>query len=421
MFYGISFHNTALKDREPLVFSESQKRALLHSIYQSGLTHEGLVLCTCNRTEIYLYAADDFDVQSFLKEQIGAIGSNSSLWRQYSVRKSGMDAVKHLFTIAAGLDSQMIGESQIIRQIKDAYTQAIECRTAKYFFHRLIHNAFRASKAVRTNTDINAGAVSIGSAAVEFAKQKMKLARRHVLMIGAGENAALMADYLVLAGIGELTVASRTLQSASGMAARLGAKAITIADVSESLAKADLILCSTASEKPVLTIAEHGYLISQRTKPLVIVDIAVPRDVEPAIGQLNGVQLCNLEDLNIQVQNNLKQRSCEIPAAMEIIEHHVAEFENWLESLNVNQVIALLVDEYNKLACLEAERYCRLFPGLDRQDLEKFSTSLIGKVLHGPISYLKTAGRDELGSEQLETVEIIRKTLLGPDRKRGFQ
>lgn len=423
VLYGISFHRARLQDREPLAFSEPQQRRILSAVHQSGQLHEGVILCTCNRTELYLYVADEFDSNTFVRELITAIHPEAiDLWNKHVQIKRQADAVRHLFTVASGLDSQMIGESQIIRQLKDAYTQAIESRTTRFFFHRLIHSAFRASKAVRTETDINNGAVSICSAAIELAKQLTDLSKSHVLMIGAGENASLAAEYLLLTGIGRLTVASRTLESANALVSHLSTgRPISLADLPEAITQADVVVCSTASDKPILTAAEHGYLLSQRTKPMVIIDIAVPRDVDPAIADIAGIRLYNIEDLNLKVQNNLRQRSLQVPEALQIIDRHVLEFDQWLKSLDVAGVISSLVDDYQKMARLEAERYSRLFPDLNPDELQKFAESLVSKVLHGPITYLKNAGRDELASEQLETVEIIKKMLLEIDRKRGMQ
>lgn len=421
--YGISFHNATLSQREPLAFSDAQQRRILAAIHNSGPAHEGLVLCTCNRTELYLYVSNDFDAGCFVNRLIAQVSPAAlDLWKTYSYVKEDLEAVRHLFAVAAGLDSQMVGESQIIRQIKDAYTLAIECRTTRFFFHRLIHSAFRASKAVRTQTDINSGAVSISSAAVELAKEKIDAANARVLMIGAGESAALTAEYLVLAGVRTLTVASRSLESATRLVSHLTAGIpVTLNDLQDELTQADLILCSTASDAPVLTAGEHGYLLSQRTKPVTVIDIAVPRDVEPALGEIQGVSLYNIEDLNRQVEKNLKNRGLQVPSAMQIIDQHVQTFDQWLKSLNVADVISALCDQYQQLARSEADRYCRLFPDVDAKQLQTFSESLVSKVLHGPIRYLKNAGRDELASEQLETIEIIKKMLLSIDRKRGMQ
>lgn len=421
--YGISFHNATLSQREPLAFSDAQRRQMLAAVQNSGSAHEGLILCTCNRTEFYLYVTDDYDAKHFVDAQIERVSPAAlELWNTHAYSRTGLEAVRHLFTVAAGLDSQMIGESQIIRQIKDAYTQAIECRTTRFFFHRLIHSAFRASKAVRTQTDINSGAVSISSAAVELAKEKTDMAKSHVLMIGAGENAALTAEYLVLAGVRRLTVASRSLESANRLVSHLTTGIpTTLSEIQDELAQADMIFCSTASETPVLTSAEHGYLLSQRKKPVTIIDIAVPRDVEPVLGEIEGVSLYNIEDLNRQVEKNLRNRTLQVPSAMLIIDQYVEAFDQWLQSLDVADVIAALCHEYEQLARYEADRYCRLFPDVDAKQLQTFSESLVSKVLHGPIRYLKNAGRDELASEQLETIEIIKKMLLSIDRKRGMQ
>jgi len=421
--YGISFRNATLSQREPLAFSDSHQREILAMVHNSGPVNEGFILCTCNRTELYLYVSEDFDADGFVAGLIERFSPEAArLWDTHSYVKRGREAVRHLFTVAAGLDSQMVGESQIIRQIKDAYTQAIECRTTRFFSHRLIHSAFRASKAVRTETDINSGAVSVSSAAVELAKEKTEIAKARVLMIGAGENAALTAEYLVLAGANRLTVASRSLESANRLVSHLTTGVpVTLDDIQDELQEADLIFCSTSSEFPVLNADSHGYLLSQRQKPLTIIDVAVPRDVEPAVGEMEGISLYNIEDLNQQVERNLKRRSSHIPAALQIIDQHVEAFDHWLKSLNVAEVISLLCDEYQELARSEADRYCRLFPDVDAEQLQKFSESLVSKVLHGPIRYLKNAGGDELASEQLETIEIITKMLLGIDRKRGTQ
>jgi glutamyl-tRNA reductase len=421
--YGISFHNATLPQREPLAFSDAQQRQILAAIQNSGPTHEGIVLCTCNRTELYLYVCDDFEAAGFVKRLISQVSPMAlELWETRSYVKKGLEAVRHLFTVAAGLDSQMIGESQIIRQIKDAYTLAIDCRTTRFFFHRLIHSAFRTSKAVRTQTDINSGAVSISSAAVELAKSKTDLTSARVLMIGAGENAALTAEYLVLAGVASLTVASRSLESANSLVSHLTTGIpITLGDIQNELMQADLVFCSTASENPVLTAGEHGYLLSQRKNPVIMIDIAVPRDIEPVLGEIEGVSLYNIEDLNQQVENNLKNRSLQVPVAIQIVDQHVETFDQWLKSLNVADVISAICQEYQRLARSEADRYCRLFPDVDAEQLQKYSESLVSKVLHGPIRYLKNAGRDELASEQMETIDIIKKMLLEIDRTRGMQ
>lgn len=423
MCSGISFHETTLQQREPLAFGLARQQRLLCAMRQCPQIHEGMILCTCNRTEIYAYCEAEFNFNAFLVSLIGEFHAEAAeIWARLHQARKGIEAVRHLFTVASGLDSQMIGENQIIRQFKTAYSDAIEAATAKFFFHRLMHSTFRASKAVRTQTDINCGAVSISAAAVELAKTKITLPGASALLVGAGENATLIAEYLLKAGIGSLTIASRTLETATELAVQLktGTPA-TLEQLPQLLADADLVLCSTAAEMPIITADDHGYLLSQRSKPIVIVDVAVPRDVDAAVGDIDAVQLYNIEDLDAQVQANIAQRSTHIPQAKTIIDEHVGQFDEWLKSLNVTDVVKSLVEEYQVMAREEANRYSGLFPDLNPEELQKFAESLAGKFLHGPVTYLKQSSADDVTSEQLQAMDAVRKMLLDAGRKRGGQ
>ena len=185
--------------REKVSFTEEQRRLMLKKMRAEKSISEALILETCNRIEFYVYAKNHFDCNGFLTELIRQMQPNAvEVWCKYRQQKEGMEVVRHLFEVAAGLDSQMIGESQILSQIKTAYTTALECRTSKFIFNRLFHSAFRVGKMVRTNTNINCGAVSVGLAAVELAKNKINLSRVAAMIIGAGENAELVANFHVL-------------------------------------------------------------------------------------------------------------------------------------------------------------------------------------------------------------------------------
>lgn len=416
---GISFHDTSLGEREPVVFTESQQRQLLRAIHQAVRIHEGLALCTCNRTELYLYAEAGVEVEAFTDALIAELNPEAlDVWRRHRYVYEGIAAVEHLFRVGSGLDSQMLGENQILRQLKDAYSASIEEGTSRFFLHRLLHSTFRAAKSVRTQTDINAGAVSISAAAVELAAAQVHLPGATVILIGAGENAALAASHLVKRGIGQLEVISRTLDTASALCAQLKTGRAHTFDVLPALAgRADLILCSTASQTPILTAADCAYLISQRSSPVVIIDIAVPRDVEPQLGQLDNVRLFNIEDLDRQVQDNLQRRSTQVPDAERIIGDHVRRYAQWLDSLNIKDVISELVDGYTKLAAAEAQRYAGQFDAAGREQLERFAVSLVKKVIHGPIHYLKQSEQEELVWDQLQAAELIRKMLLDTERK----
>lgn len=312
----------------------------------------------------------------------------------------------------------MIGENQILRQVKDAYSASIEEGTSRFFLHRLLHSAFRAAKQVRTETDINAGAVSISAAAVELAAERVSLPGANVVLLGAGENAAVAAAHLVKRGIGQLDVVSRTLDSAAELCRHLKTgRAHTLESLPELLQGADLALCSTAAEKPIITAADYAYLLGQRTGPLVMLDIAVPRDVEPQIGQLDGVQLYNIEDLDRQVLANIDRRSAQIPRAEAIIAEHLERWRQWLDSLTIHDVVRELAQTYRVLAESEVQRYADRFAPDQRDALHRFAASLVSKVLHGPIDYLKMTAKDERLWDQLAASELIRQMLIETRRK----
>jgi len=215
---------------------------------------EAVILETCNRLEFYLYVKKTFDASGFLTELVGQICPDAAdTWRQYRQEKTGMDVVRHLFEVSAGLDSQMIGENQILSQVKSAYTQSLDCRMSKFMFHRLFHNAFRVGKAVRTQTHINCGAVSISLAAVELAKKKIDLSDATAMVIGAGENAELAAKYLLKTGLSDLIVANRNAEKAQDMALRLKTgQVIGLEDIPQKLDEVDLLVSSTGSAEPIV-------------------------------------------------------------------------------------------------------------------------------------------------------------------------
>ena len=365
------------------------------------------------------YAKKDFDAETYIPDLLEQIRPRAgAIWQEHRQVSNDMEVVRHMFSVAAGLDSQMLGENQIISQLKNAYTISIECRTSKFFFHRLLHRAFRASKDVRTNTAINCGAVSISLAAVELAKSRMTLPGARVLLVGAGENAALAAKYLIKPGIAQLTIASRTIDSARELAQQLSTgSAITLDEVPNKLADSDLIICSTASAEPLIKVDDCAYLISQRQKPILIVDIAVPRDVADEVGQLPGVQLYNIEHLNEKIAEKKAARSGWIPKAEAIVNKHVSAFADWYDSLNNADVISNLTQKYLASANEHVKRYAKEFSDTDADKLKLFAESLTKQILHGPINYIKTSDSDDLTPEHLHAVDLINKMFLDPQRQ----
>jgi glutamyl-tRNA reductase len=416
---NVTYHNCPVHLREKVAFTTEKRRLMLKKMHAEEQISEAVILQTCNRSEFYTYAKKDFDVRGFLAELIGQMQPEApDTWSKYSRESIEVDAVRHLFEVAAGLDSQMLGENQILSQVKSAYTESIDCRMSKFMFHRLFHNAFRVGKTVRTNTDINCGAVSISLAAVELAKKKIDLSASTAMVIGAGENAALAARYLLKAQLPTLIIANRNTKKAQALRARLKTgEIISLADIADRLAEVDLVISSTAAAEPIVTYQAVADGLSQRQKPLLIIDLAVPRDIEPQINQFECVSLYNIDDLNEQISRNKKKRSNEIPKARAIVAEFTDKFMQWYDSLNLIPTITQLTQKGLILAHSEANRYAKDFGEGNDNKLELFAESLVKKMLHGPISFLKNGADEEPSTEQLQAVDLINKMFLSQGKR----
>jgi len=432
---NMTYHNCPVEVREKIAFTPQQRRFMLKQMHAQEEISEAAILQTCNRLEFYTYARKGFDCRGFLTALIGQVRPGAGdMWSKYSNESLGIDVARHLFEVAAGLDSQMIGENQVLSQVKSAYTQSLDCRTSSMIFHRLFHNAFRVGKAVRTDTNINCGAVSVGLAAVELAKKEIKMGRAKpctgsnppsagsaAMVIGAGENAELVARYLLKAGLSRLIIANRNKRRAKalarrvsgGRASRLGtSEVIGLGDIAQRLDEVDLLISSTAAPEPVLTYKAVKSSLVHRAKPLLIIDIAVPRDIDPDIGRFKCVSLYNIDDLNEQICCNREKRSREIPKARAIVAEFTGSFAKWYDSLSFVPVISKLTRKGLKLAHSEARRYAKNFGEGNSDKLKSFAESLVKKVLHGPISFIKNGGGEQLSPQQLQAVDLINKMFL---------
>jgi glutamyl-tRNA reductase len=419
VLHNLTYHDCPVVVREKVTFTAEQRHAMLRQMHHDQIG-EAVIVQTCNRLEFYLYAKKDFDCRAFLGGLLATYGTDAAeTWTTYSRQMAGTDVVRHLFEVAAGLDSQMIGENQILAQVKAAYAESLETRMSRLIFHRLFHNAFRVGKAVRTRTHINCGAVSIGLAAVELARGKTDLAASRVMIVGAGENAELVANYLSKAGVSGLVVANRDIEKARAMARRfLRAEAVSLSDIVSRLSDVDIVISSTASPEPILTRAGVEWSLAGRSRPLMIVDIAVPRDIDPTIGQLDCVRLYNIDDLDGQIAANREKRGSEIPKAKAIVEEFVTTFSQWYESLDLVPVISRLTQMGLELARCEARRYAGDFGDAGGEILQSFAESLVKKVLHGPIRFIKDGG-GEPTTEQLQAIDLVNKMFLARNEDAG--
>lgn len=411
---SVNYHDCPIGRREKVSLANGQVQEMLRALLGEDGIVEAAILQTCNRTEIYLYAKKDIDWCQPVSELMGQLGDEAGqTWQKYCTQKRGIDVARHLFGVAAGLDSQMLGENQILSQVKAAYIESIGCRASRFIFHRLFHTAFRVGKAVRTQTDINCGAVSISLAAVELAKEKTKLEKTSAIIIGAGENAELAAKYLVKGGLKQLIVANRNKDNAGEMCGRLGAgRIIGLDEIPAALDEADLVIASTGATQPVVTYENVKDVLSKRKKPLLMIDIAVPRDIDERISKFDCVTIVNIDDLDKRIAVNREKRSTEIPKAEKIVDDFTKQFANWRDSLSVVPVVTQLTQRAIELARAEAKRYAKDFGQANAAKLETFAESLAKKILHGPVSFLKDADDDDPTTQQLRALDLVNKMFL---------
>lgn len=424
---NVTYHNCPVHLREKVAFTPEKRRLMLKKMRSEKQISEAVILETCNRSEFYTYAKKDFDVRGFLAKLIGQIQPEAIYtWNKYSKESVGIDTVRHLFEVAAGLDSQMLGENQVLSQVKSAYTESIDCRMSKFLLHHLFHEAFRVGKSVRTNTDINCGAVSISLAAVELAKKKIDLSAASAMIIGAGENAAIAAKYLLKARLPILIIANRNTKKAQTLRACLKlvpsaaegtGEAISLADIVDRLDDVDLVISSTAAAEPVVKYQDVARPLSRRKKPLLLIDLAVPRDIDPKIGRFNCVSLFNIDDLNGHINRNRKKRNREIPKAHAIVTEFTDKFMQWYDSLDLIPTIAQLTQQGLDLAYSETRRYAKDFGQTDNDKLQLFAESLVKKVLHGPIAFLKNSNDEKPSTEHLRAVDLINKMFLSQSKR----
>lgn len=417
---NLTFHNCPVELREKVAFSSEQRHSMLRQMHAEERMSEAIILQTCNRLEFYLYAKKSFDCNGFLTGLIGQIKPDAAeTWSKYSREAIGIDVARHLFEVACGLDSQMLGENQILSQVKSTYTESLDSRMNRFLFHHLFHSAFRAAKAVRTNTNINSGAASIGLAAVELAKREIDLSAAAAMVIGAGENAKLVAKYLLKAEVAGLIIANRNKTKAQAICSRLNnGEAIGLEELANRLAEVDLVISSTAATEPIVTYQTASKILAQRRRPLLIIDIAVPRDIDAKIGEFESVRLYDIDDLDEQIIESEKKRQSETNKAQQIIAEFTNEFAGWYNSLNLVPVISQLTQRGLELARSEARRYAKDFGDDDSEKLQRFAESLVKKVLHGPINFLKNGGEQQPGTEQLQAADLINKMfLLSQDRR----
>ena len=393
--YGIN-HNTApVHIREHIAFNETLLPVALESLKQQPGVKEAVIISTCNRTEIYCYLSDGSDnvIREWLQQfhQQDADSLNGYVYQYYDD-----DVIRHLLRVACGLDSMVLGEPQILGQIKTAYSHALNAEALGKSLGRLFQHAFTVAKQVRTDTAIGNSPVSVAFAAVKLAKQIFSnLADSTALLIGAGETIELAARHLHDNGVGRIIIANRTIERAHNLAMQINGYAISLSEMPAHLAEADIVISSTASQLPILGKGAVERALKQRKhRPIFMVDIAVPRDIEPEVGDLEDVYLYCVDDLHEIIDENLQSRRDAASQAEEIIDSQVEHFVAWLRSQDAVPVIRAIREnaEEESEHLLDKARK-QLEQGMPaEQVITNLARILTNKLLHEPSRQLRQSG-----------------------------
>jgi glutamyl-tRNA reductase len=392
---GISHRTAPLELRERFALTGDEAARMGRSLLDCDTVAEAVVLSTCNRTELYLFADDTSAAVGLAVGRLaerGGVGPAELAVAAYS--SCGDAAIAHLFSVAASLDSMVVGEAQILAQLKDAYQAACGEGCTSTVFNKLFRHAIEVGKRVRTETAIGERPVSVSSVAVDLARQVLgKLERRVVLVLGAGETSELTVKHLRAQGAGAVVVANRTLATAAELAGRCDGQAVCLDELDARLAAADIVISSTASPGFLIDRAHLAEVMRRRRRrPMFLIDIAVPRDIDPGVAHIAGCYLYDIDDLQGVVAVNRRQREREVAQAEDIVNEELARMNEWLAGLEVVPTIAQLRSAFNGIREAELARLGGKLAGLSpaqRDQVEQLTTAIVNKILHLPTVRMK--------------------------------
>lgn len=416
---GLSHRTAPVELRETVDFSRAGAADALAALSARGVGPEIVILSTCNRAEIYAVAgpeAPDAAARFFAEyHEVPLARLTDHLYV-----KRGPDAARHLFRVAAGLDSLVVGEPQILGQVKSAYATASDHGFTGAVTNRLFHTAFGVGKRVRSETGLSEGAVSVSYAAISLARKIFgNLADLSVLVLGAGGMAKLTGVHLKAQQVRQITIASRTLAVAQNLARQLEGRAVPWEHVSEAIGAADIVITATGASQPVLTRASlQEVMRPRRQRPLFIIDIGVPRDVEPGAGDLDQVFLYNIDDLQSIVKENLTRRSEELERAEAIVHEEVERFTGWLHSRDVIPTVVALRERFESIRRAEVARLEAKLAGLPPEAhdrLDEITRLIIEKLLLVPTEQLKMVRDESTAAAYAEALTRL-FDLLGEER-----
>jgi glutamyl-tRNA reductase len=392
---GLNHKHASVELREKMAFPVGALNEPLKKMIDFPGISEGFILSTCNRVEVLAAGGEVEEIERGIKSFISEFHQIPfDEFEDHLYMHSANSAVHHLFRVSSSLDSMVVGEPQILGQLKDAYREATESNSCGTILNKLINHAFRVAKRVRTETEIGSSAVSVSYAAVELAKRIYEnLHEKTVMLIGAGEMAELAAQHFVNQRVKKLLITNRTFERAETLAKAYEGTPIRFDAFQRSMTDSDIVLCSTGSPEPILDTEDIRRTMKiRKNRPMFLIDIAVPRDVDPKVNGLPNVYLYDVDDLQGVVEDNLAQRKNEASKAELMVEEEVESFQRWMQSLEVAPTIKQLRNTMDEIRKAELEKALSVLKDLSKKEqktLEAMSSAIVNKILHYPITLLK--------------------------------
>lgn len=391
LLVGLNHTTAPLAVREKLAGASAQTMAAVRSAWENC---EAVLLGTCNRVELYLAGSGSPDADAAIELLARAHGLDPSVVQPHVYAFSGQQAIEHLFNVASGLDSMVLGETQILGQVRNAYESARVTGAAGPVLHPLFQKAVAVGKEVLGQSGLADGRLSVASVAVDYARRVFDhFGDKTVLCVGAGKMARLVSQRFTDLRPGRLEVISRDIGRARVLADEFGGRGYDFSSLDERLVAADVVITSTGADFPVITRARFEPLLGRRRyRPVLMIDIAVPRDIETAVGELDNVYVYNLDDLQEVVQKTLAGRGNAVAAARAIVARHVAQYAAWHRQRETGPLIDGLYKQYNTIAKAELDRALAKLPSMDdaaRKALEEMTHRMVQKMLHGPVHCLR--------------------------------
>jgi glutamyl-tRNA reductase len=408
---GMSHHSAPVEVREKVAFSPCAARSFLRRLKEDGMVAEAVLLSTCNRTELYAVVEDEDAKERLLGSLAVEKGLAHDFLERHSYWLTNDKAVWHLCRVASSLDSMVIGEGQILGQVREAYRAATEELCTGPILNRLFHTSLRVGKKVRSETEIGESSLSVPRVAVQLAGEVFgTLEGRTALVLGTGEMSELVIKHLVSSGVGELRIANRTAGRADALARRVGGVAVSFDALAKELSKVDVVVSSTGAGEWVVDSEVVAGALAGREEPLFFIDIAVPRDVDPVVQNLERVYVYDVDDLQAVVDRNSDDRAAAAAEGEAMIGPAVFGFMGWLSALRVVPFIKELRDGAERI---RRHELARALSGLDlspdeAEAVERMSRALVNKLLHGPIQELKVLAESGF---PLEDAEVRRRFL----------